>query len=471
LHPDGSFKLGTDGLPIRTYDLDDITELSRVFTGWGLSVRNPDSGHKPGVEENADFTFTGHNVFNNYHPYWAEALKMFEDNGVAPDHGEYVLYHDNGEKNVMGTMIPAGQTGEAELAQVMALLSNHSNTAPFISYRLIQRLVTSNPSAGYLYRVSTVFKETGGDLATLLKAILLDPEARNLSFQDWDGYGKKKEPLVHFTAMLRLIQAYPSGITSYPITDLADIELFAELGQKYEPWGNQDIYIGSVLPASEFELYEDGAEMLFLQSDMMQDDDVGFQQTPLRAPTVFNWFLPNYAPIGVVSSAGLVAPELQIATENQVIRFYNTLYELLLTEGLEAGRTRASNKLLVPITYDVPQWLIDSYTGVMDTDGDGEITEMDATFSDPAAVRTATQTVVDSLDLYLCGGRLQANSADIIATSGVDNDPYTILIDGLVLIMADYDHTTSDLAIEARDERIREALFLIGTLPECLVQQ
>lgn len=447
MHPDGSLRLGRDGLPSRTYSQTDITELARVFTGWGMSVYNPDGGTTNTVAENNKFTFGRHNSFKPYHPYWATPMKMFEDSGHDPNHRRYVLYHDKGEKTVLGSTIPAGLSGEEDLARVMSLLSNNPNTAPFISYRLIQRLVTSNPSAGYLYRVSTTFDQTNGDLGAVVKVILLDPEARNLSFRAWDGYGKQKEPLVHFTAMLRLLQAHSNVAETHPLTKLIDYGL----------------------PSSHTAQYEDDVQLLILQSDTIQNH---LEQAPLRAPTVFNWFLPTYSPIGSLAGSGLVAPELQVATENRVVNFYNVFYALLLTDGYKGGKPQATlSNVRTTYTPTATQWLRDPYMVVMDSNADGQLTDADAAFDDPAAVRTATKTIVDNLDLYLCGGRLQTNSPDIVASNGASADSYTTLIDGLVDIMAYEDHRTPEEAITARDERIREALFLIGTAPVCLVQR
>lgn len=442
LHPDGSLKLGKDGQPIRTYGQPDITELSRVFTGWALSVRNPADGETDEVVENKKFNFSRHEFTARYHPYLSTPMKNFEG---EPGN----RYHDAGKKKVLGKIIKPRQSGQQDLDDAMMLLSNHANTAPFISYRLIQALVTSNPSSGYLYRVSSVFTETDGDLGEVIKAILLDPEARNPSFLAWRGYGKKKEPLVHFTAMLRLIQAESTVAESYPLTILP------------EAYGPSELDINR---------YEAGVNLLFLDTNEMQDPTVGFAQTPLRAPSVFNWFLPDYRPPGDISAAGLVAPELQLATENFVISYYNTFYNLLLTDGLKAGRPQ-DDADKTSTTYELPRWLLTPYMAVMDTNNDGEMTKDDDAFDQPEAIRNATAKLVDRLDIYLCSGRLRANSAKKLAAGGPTADPYTILVDGLVSTMGNLDFKSAAKAVTARNERIREALFLVGTAPDCLVQQ
>ena len=95
----------------------------------------------------------------------------------------------------------------AEIEQVHDLIAAHPTTAPFISRLLIQRFVTSNPSRGYIYRVADRFTQTDGDLGEVLKAILLDYEARDLDVADGASFGKQKEPLLRVTAMLRMMDA------------------------------------------------------------------------------------------------------------------------------------------------------------------------------------------------------------------------------------------------------------------------
>lgn len=444
LHLDGSLKLGKNGLPLRTYTQTDITELARVFTGWGMSVRSPEDGTVDAVIENDEFGFSRERPLNPYHPYWSRPMKMFEDNGRDPEHRKYVRYHDHAEKQILGTTIQAGLSGEEDLAQVMALLSHHPNTAPFISYRLIQRFVTSNPSADYIYRVATVFRETGGNLGEVLKAILLDPEARNFSFHEWAGYGKKKEPLVHFTAMLRLIEAKSVAAQSYP---------FARL----QAYG---------LSQNEIERYTENVNQIFIETHRFKKSKIGFGQGPLRAPTVFNFFSPNYSPPGPVAGAALVAPELQLATENQVIGYYNTFYQLLLDEeGLRAGRPQALLEY-AGTTYDIPSRLVDVYMDVMDDNADGKLTPADSAFHSEQSVSAAATALVNELDLFLCAGQLQAE-----ATGDLGSDPHAILVNGVVLALKEFDHTDEADARYARNERIREALYLVGTAPDCLIQK
>jgi hypothetical protein len=113
--------------------------------------------------------------------------------------------HDSNKKTVLGSPIAGGQSASQDLDSLIGILLNHPNTAPFVSRRLIQSLVSSSPSPAYLSRVSAVFTNTRGDLAQVVKAILLDPEARagDDPTQQIARTGKMKEPVLLHTNVLR----------------------------------------------------------------------------------------------------------------------------------------------------------------------------------------------------------------------------------------------------------------------------
>jgi hypothetical protein len=186
----------------------------------------------------------------------------------------YPSFHDDGPKQLLnGVVLPAGQTGEQDLEQALDNIFFHANVGPFLAVRLIHRLVTSNPSPQYVARVARIFNNNGsgvrGDLAAVVKAILLDTEARQATGPDRKG--KLKEPLLQLTQMWRAYDARSeNGI--YPIGSAHNL----------------------------------------------------FGQGPLQSPSVFNFFSPFYAPAGEIRDRGLVAPELQIATEYQNT-FYSTV--------------------------------------------------------------------------------------------------------------------------------------------------
>jgi len=238
LNRDGTFKRDGSGNAIPTYTQTEIVELSRALTGWTFAG-------------SPTFTYSGP-VLDQINPMIA-----FEDQ------------HDRGEKVILGgATIPAGQTAYQDMKRGVDVIFNHPNVGPFIARRLIQRLVTSNPSAAYIYRVAGKFDNNGagvrGDLAAVVKAILCDPEARN-PLPEATG-GKVSEPILR---LVRLLRSFPK-----PPSDSSPV-----LGR-------------------------------YLLNNMRDK----FNQAPFQSPTVFNFFHVNFQPQGPIQNAGLVAPEIEIHT-------------------------------------------------------------------------------------------------------------------------------------------------------------
>ena len=185
LQPDGTLKLDAQGLPIPTYTNTTITEVAKVFTGWGYF----------------NLTAGATNNLNQFRGARADYINPMM---------LYAVAHENAAKDirpVLGAAIPANLGGTEDLKRMLDALFNHANCAPFISRQLIQRLVTDNPSPAYVYRVAQKFENNGsgvrGDLAAVVRAILTDYEARSTAVYDDPGYGKLKEPLLRFTALVR----------------------------------------------------------------------------------------------------------------------------------------------------------------------------------------------------------------------------------------------------------------------------
>ena len=249
---DGTVRTDNDGQPIPTYDQAIIEGFAHVFTGW---------------------TYDGAPTFRG-----ARATLL---NQVIPMR-LWQSFHDTGSKTLLdGFVVPAGQGGNADLAMALDNVFNHPNVGPFMAIRLIQRLTTSNPSPDYVERVARVFNDNGsgerGDLGAVVKAILLDPEARPNPNSETDG--KIKEPLLRLTQLFRVYDA-TSQSGRYPLS-------FAY---------------------------------------------IIFGQGPLQSPSVFNFFSPFYAPPGEIADSGLVAPELEIATE--YLNTYVTNYMAFQIFGL-----------------------------------------------------------------------------------------------------------------------------------------
>jgi uncharacterized protein (DUF1800 family) len=186
-------------------------------------------------------------------------------------------FHEPGTKQLLdGVVLPAGQGGTKDLADALNQIFNHPNTGPFVAKQMIQRLVTSNPSPPYVYRVAQKFNNNGqgvrGDMRAVVRAVLTDYEARTTTVLANQGFGKLREPLLRATATIRALHpTSASGYFKIPITDV-------ELGQ-----------------------------------------------SPMRAPTVFNFFEPGYVYPGVLAQNGMVAPEFAIASETEVVSTANFL--------------------------------------------------------------------------------------------------------------------------------------------------
>lgn len=299
LQPDGTLLLDADGRPIPTYDNITITETAKVFTGWAYQSQRDNFFNDPAGDSDG----------------WRPDRLYGDANGRLQPMKCFEPYHDKTEKKVISlqqlpprvaapTVIPANQSGPADLKILLDTLFNHPNTGPFICKQLIQRLVTSNPSAGYVYRVARVFANNGtgtrGDLGAVITAILTDYEARAPEVTANVGFGKVKEPLLRYTALLRVLKmAAPNG--------------------RYA-----DSYYGD--PRSF-----DGFSMSGFFSNF-GSAQTAFGQAVFHSPSVFNFFSPYYSAPGPLADSGLVAPEMQIVDSTYAIKTPNQLVSFIYKE-------------------------------------------------------------------------------------------------------------------------------------------
>ncbi|MEO8124331.1 MAG: DUF1800 domain-containing protein [Burkholderiales bacterium] len=252
LNPDGSLKLSLDGKPIETYGPKDIAGLAKVFTGW--SWDGPD---------------TGDGRYYGWGAEWSDPARYYTSMQG------YTQFHSLSEKRFLGVKVLAQTRADpyTSLTTAMDTLAAHSNVGPFLGRQLIQRLVTSNPSPAYVGRVTQAFG-SGGDMKAMVKAVLLDPEARDAKIAAGNSYGKLREPVLRLTALLRALNA------------TSDSSKFL---------------IGTT-------------------------DDPGSQlgQTPMRSPSVFNFYRPGYVPPNTkAGKQGLAVPEMQITHETTVAGYAN----------------------------------------------------------------------------------------------------------------------------------------------------
>lgn len=191
LNPDGTLQLDQSGNPIATYDNDDVTEVADALTGWTYSPKFGRSATAASYPANFDKPMVAY----------------------APN-------HDTTTKTFLGVTLPANQTPVQDVDSVINALMNHQNTAPFVSKQLIQHLVTADPSPAYVGRIAGVFNNANnpqgkGDLRAVVRAILLDPEARGdnkadpvaSNPADQRSYGHYREPALFIANLLRLLDA------------------------------------------------------------------------------------------------------------------------------------------------------------------------------------------------------------------------------------------------------------------------
>ncbi|MEM9481354.1 MAG: DUF1800 family protein [Verrucomicrobiota bacterium] len=256
LHPDGTRILDSNNEPIPTYSNAEITEMARVLTGFWYGT-NP----------------------------WGQGGWQDVDYSVPME--IHVNYHDFGAKTLIGGFsIPAREptveNAHLDVADAIGHLFDHSNCPPFISKALIQFLVTDNPSPKYVRRIQDVFVDNGssvrGDLGAVVKAILMDPEARHpSSFAGDPSHGLLREPFIRAMHLGRLLK----------------------------------------LDRHENLLWWDYGDF----------SEVSFQQ-PFSSPSVFNFFRPDYKAPGLLTQQNLDGPVFQITNSYTAVSFPNELWDI-----------------------------------------------------------------------------------------------------------------------------------------------
>jgi len=255
LNLDGSLKLDSRGLPISAYNQDAILGQAAVFTGW-------------------TFAQSSTSIWLNPPENWRAPMMNIAS------------HHSPAEKHILdGVVIPAGQSAEQDLQMTLDNIFNHPNVGPFIGRQLIQRLVTSNPSPGHIYRVASVFNDNGqgvrGDLRAVVRAILMDYDARGPALAT-QGAGHQREPVIRLTNLLRAFSASsPNGTFSI--------------------------------------------------RNAISPTNTSLAQEAMSSTTVFNFFSPDYRAPGAVAQAGLYSPEFQLTTEVVVATVANYLNNAIYT--------------------------------------------------------------------------------------------------------------------------------------------
>ncbi len=319
LNADGTPQLDGSGNKIDTYGASDVSNLARVFTGYDVDQSQnantviPQTGGGTRTVSNTEFA----------------RLPMVQKGNN----------HSTLAATFLGVTVPANTSASAALKTALDTLFNHQNTAPFFCKQMIQRLVTSNPSAAYVQRVAAKFINNGagvrGDLAVVFSAILMDDEARGPVGLTAGEFGKVREPMVRLVQWVRTF-----GVASVAGT-----------------WK-----IGNL-------------------------SDAGTQlgQSPLRSPSVFDFFRPGYVPPNTALTAGKVAPEFQLLSESSVGGYLNFMM-VAINNGIN-------------YSSDVKA----AYT-----------TEI-ALATSPSAV--SPSALVQRVNLLLCAGQLSTATVNTITTA------------------------------------------------------
>jgi uncharacterized protein (DUF1800 family) len=259
------------GQPIPTYNQDTIRGFAHVFTGWNwANCPRTDGGQWWEWEwcpsGPVDWPDPG------WDAWWMVPMEPWESYHASEEDKQLLVYSGVA---LPGGLLPGGGTADSDLQAALDNIFNHPNVAPFIARHLIKRLVTSNPSPAYIGRVAAAFRNNGsgvrGDLGATVRAVLMDSEARTLPSLASNG-GKMREPLLKLSHLWRALDGR------------------ADDG-RYREW-----YI-----------------------------DYYFAQAPLRSPTVFNFFLPDYTPPGELTTLNLDGPEFQITTDTSIASVSNVL--------------------------------------------------------------------------------------------------------------------------------------------------
>lgn len=251
LNLDGSVQTDAKGRPVPAYSEGVIEGYAYLFTGWTYPPRSATTLQ------------------------WTNPIN-YENAMVA-----VANHHDTGPKLILqDRVLPGGQTPQQDLADGLDAVFNHPNVGPFIGKQLIQHLVTSNPSLQYVARVATVFNNNGkgmrGDMRAVIRAILLDAEARGDAKTD-PSYGHLREPALFMTSILRTLGGQSDGV--------------------------------------------------YLQS---QADSL--QQNLFTSPSVFNYFPPSYTIAGTTS----LGPEFGIHDATSALSRANFVYQLVYGGGAAA---------------------------------------------------------------------------------------------------------------------------------------
>ena len=354
LHTDGRLRKDSRGNLIATYDMDTVRALASVFTGLTMHASE-------------DFHWTPIRDFTN-------SMEMWEE------------HHETGEKKLLrGMILPAhnGDPGDG-IADINAALDNiasHPNVAPFIARILIQRLVRSNPSRGYVRRVVRAYYGGGssayaapegtGNLGAMIKAILIDPEA--------------------FRGTRGRVRRQSDGKITYSVIDRG-----TEWSRMQEPM----LYYLAVIRGLFGKAFYNGSPTAFAILPRMHWE-IG--QSPFGSPSVFSFYLPDYQPPGPLSdltvprrlsSRRLVAPEFSMLTPLRNNRIANLIKFHLYTGKVRFDLWQPNEPYpIAELRFDYSQFL-----NRIDTDREGLLESLDLQFCRGNMPDETRQDILDAIE-------------------------------------------------------------------------
>lgn len=378
LNIDGTSQL-VGGQPVPTYGQEAVRGFAAVFTGWNWNNTGCGDDTYTCCEYYEDegwgtYFYCGPSNYND--PPWQLPMQPVEHYHDSTSDKQLLDYPG---VSLSGGVLPHGGNAQEEMTAALNNIFQHPNVGPFIATRLIERLVTSNPTPAYVQRVAQVFNNNGaggrGDLKAVVKAILLDPEARYGQWQHPETFGKLREPLLKITHMWRAMEARSTG---------------GRVGT-LRPWPPIEQQIG---------------------------------QAPLRSPTVFNFFKPDFAQPGEVQTSGLVSPEFQILSDTMVMSTPNYLFHEVFCDYTGSDACWASD---------------DPATMQMNQDRDAALA-----LSDPAQL-------VDDYNTLFMSGQMSPFMRNVLVTR----------LNQLT------DNSEGDLG----RRRVQHALYLIMNSPEYSIQK
>ncbi len=362
LNQDGTAKRNGSGQVVESYTQSDITNLARVFTGYDYDQSQNAPTTVPGTTRTVPSTH-----------FTRLPMALTESR------------HSTLEAKFLGVTIGEGTPGADALKKALDTIFNHPNVGPFIGKQLIQRLVTSNPSPGYVSRVAAAFNNNGagvrGDLRAVVKAVLLDDEARGPAGLANAMFGRLREPMLRFVQWGRTF-----GIAS-----------------QYNSWKIGDLSSAGTRLA----------------------------QSPLRSPSVFNFFRPGYVPPSTaLATAGAVAPEFQLVNESSVGGYLNYMQGVI------------RNGIFVNAP-DLPNNGSNANNGF----------DIKAAYTNEMAIVADADALVDRVNLLMTGGQLSGATIKLIADA----------LKTTTVTAASTDN--------AKRDRIAAAIFLVMASAEYLIQK